>query len=68
MCVLLRLAVLLHRGRTDEELPDIRVEARGNRIRLAFPDGWLDEHTLTYEDLKEERKYLGKAGFKLKFS
>ena len=70
MCVLLRLAVLLHRGRTEEDLPEvrIRVKVKGNRIRMTFPDGWLDEHTLTREDLKEERKYLARAGFKLKFS
>ncbi|MDX1345170.1 MAG: exopolyphosphatase [Sedimenticolaceae bacterium] len=68
MCVLLRLAVLLHRGRTEENLPDINIRVRGKRIRLEFPAGWLDEHTLTCEDLKEERKYLDKAGFKLKFS
>jgi exopolyphosphatase/guanosine-5'-triphosphate,3'-diphosphate pyrophosphatase len=68
MCVLLRLAVLLHRGRTEEDLPDITIKVKRKSISLKFPDGWLDEHTLTYEDLKEEKSFLSNAGFKLKFS
>ena len=67
MCVLLRLAVLLHRGRTEEDLPDITIKVKRKGIRLQFPDGWLHEHTLTYEDLKEEKSFLSNAGFKLKF-
>ena len=68
MCVLLRLAVLLHRGRTEEDLPDITIKVKRNSIRLKFPEGWLDEHTLTHEDLKEEKGFLSNADFKLKFS
>ncbi|MEJ2309030.1 MAG: exopolyphosphatase [Gammaproteobacteria bacterium] len=68
MCILLRLAALLHRGRTDESLPDIAISAIGNHIRLGFPAGWLEQHTLTRGDLKEERKYLSKAGFQLEFA
>ncbi|MDZ7749064.1 MAG: hypothetical protein U5K43_09685 [Halofilum sp. (in: g-proteobacteria)] len=36
--MLLRLAVLLHRSRSDLPLPDYRVSARGRELRLAFPD------------------------------
>ena len=68
MCILLRLAVLLHRGRTEEELPVISIRVAGKKIRLGFPDGWLEAHTLTHEDLKEEREYLAGSGFRLKFS
>jgi exopolyphosphatase/guanosine-5'-triphosphate,3'-diphosphate pyrophosphatase len=68
MCVLLRLAVLLHRGRAEEDLPDITIKVKRNSIRLKFPEGWLDEHTLTHEDLKEEKGFLSNADFKLKFS
>ena len=68
MCILLRLAALLHRGRTGESLPDIAISVIGSRIRLVFPDGWLEQHTLTRGDLKEEKKYLSKAGFELEFA
>ena len=68
MCVLLRLAVLLHRGRTDEKLPDIKISVVGDHIRFVFPDAWLGEHTLTHGDLEEERKFLARAGFELDFA
>lgn len=67
MCALLRLAVLLHRGRTGETIPEIRINVKGNHIHLTFPENWLAEHTLTCGDLEEERVYLAKAGFELGF-
>ena len=60
MClgVLLRLAVLLHRNRMPDALPQVEVGAGEDAIRLAFPSGWLDDHPLTRLDLSEEAGYL----------
>ncbi len=68
LCVLLRLAVLLHRGRTADQVPDIGLSLSGKHIKLQFPDGWLSQHMLTQADLEREQGYLKKAGFKLGFS
>lgn len=67
LCVLLRLAVVLHRRRSETQLPDIRIKVDDARIRLRFPKGWLDEHQLTSADLEQEAAYLKVAGYKLKF-
>jgi exopolyphosphatase/guanosine-5'-triphosphate,3'-diphosphate pyrophosphatase len=66
--VLLRLAVLLNRGRTPTPVPDMRVDAGPNELALQFPPGWLEQHPLTRADLDNERDYLEAAGFRLTFS
>ena len=66
--VLLRLAVLLHRSRSPEALPKIKLKAGEGRLRVKFPDGWLDDHLLTRTDLALEADYLQAAGFTLEFS
>jgi exopolyphosphatase/guanosine-5'-triphosphate,3'-diphosphate pyrophosphatase len=67
MCVLLRIAVLLHRGRTDVLIPDIDITVKNKIINLQFPDGWLDEHGMTLADLIKEINHLDTAGYKLRF-
>jgi exopolyphosphatase/guanosine-5'-triphosphate,3'-diphosphate pyrophosphatase len=66
LIVLLRLAVLLHRGRSPSALPKIELKANGRSLELAFPKGWLDERPLTAADLEREVEYLKAAGFRLK--
>ena len=65
LCVLLRLAVLLHRGRTDEQVPEVVINVTKENIRLQFPEGWLDQHSLSQADLEKEQGFLEKAGLKL---
>ena len=65
LCVLLRLAVVLHRGRSRQPLPPLTLAVNQQRLELRFPAGWLDEHPLTQADLEAEAKYLKKAGFRL---
>ena len=65
--IMLRLAVLLRRGRSGEELPDISMKASGDEIKLKFPAGWLEQHALTRADLERERKDLKVAGITLEF-
>lgn len=66
LIVLLRLAVLLHRGRSPIALPKIALQAKGRSIEMQFPKGWLEDHPLTAADLEHEIDYLKNAGFKLK--
>jgi len=66
LIVLLRLSVLLHRGRSAIALPQITLTAKGHSLEVAFPRAWLDDHPLTAADLEVETEYLKSAGFKLK--
>jgi len=67
LVALLRLAVRLHRGRRSAVVPAIQVRAREGRIRLRFPDGWLDEHPLTRADLEDESALLERIGIELRW-
>jgi exopolyphosphatase/guanosine-5'-triphosphate,3'-diphosphate pyrophosphatase len=67
LCVLLRLAVLLHRGRTDEQVPNFSLQVDGSDIMLRFPENWLEQHSLTKADLNKECEFLKDAGFSLSY-
>jgi len=67
LIVLLRLAVLLHRGRSPQPLPDVSLRVKGRTLALELPARWMREHPLTLEDLEQERQYLKVAGFRLTF-
>ena len=41
LIVLLRIAVLLHRGRSSTALPKIELIPRGRTLELRFPSRWL---------------------------
>jgi len=66
LIVLLRLAVLVHRGRSTAEMPEIRLEARGRALIARFPARWLRDHPLTIADLQHEIEYLGAVGIRLR--
>jgi exopolyphosphatase/guanosine-5'-triphosphate,3'-diphosphate pyrophosphatase len=66
LIVLLRLAVLLHRGRSAEALPAIELVARGRTLELDFPARWLKEHPLTVADLQLEINFLRPQGVRLR--
>ena len=65
LTALLRLAVLLHRSRSDETFPELRASAAGNVLTLEFSPAWLDRHPLTRVDLEQERDYLKRIDIKL---
>lgn len=67
LCVLLRLAVLLHRTRGLRELSEVQLVASKSEISLKFTAGWLDQHSLTLADLKKEALVLEGVGFSLDF-
>ncbi len=66
LIVLLRLAVLLHRGRERGALPPVKLTARAGSLQLAFPSRWLANHPLTQADLRQEVQYLTAAGLSLR--
>jgi exopolyphosphatase/guanosine-5'-triphosphate,3'-diphosphate pyrophosphatase len=67
LIVLLRLSVLLHRGRSPQPLPEVQLRVKGRNIGLELPQRWMKEHPLTLEDLEQERQYLKEAGFRLTY-
>ncbi len=68
LALLLRIAALLHHGRYDTELPQIRANAGDVSLTLQFPDGWLDEHPLTRADIEQEQEFFRAAGYELNVS
>ena len=68
VAVLLRLAVLLHRGRGDNNLDSIDLSAEGQQIEIKFEQGWLENNPLTEADLKQEQSWLKGIGLKLLFN
>lgn len=65
LIVLFRLAVRLNRGRSSRPQPDIGVDAGADRLTLAFPAGWLDEHALTRAALWDEARRLRELRIRL---
>jgi exopolyphosphatase/guanosine-5'-triphosphate,3'-diphosphate pyrophosphatase len=64
--VLLRLAVLLHRGHNSAALPPIELNATSKSLEVQFPGRWLKDHPLTSADLQQEFEYLRDVGFRLR--
>jgi exopolyphosphatase/guanosine-5'-triphosphate,3'-diphosphate pyrophosphatase len=63
---LFRLAAVLHRSRSEEALPLLRLEVIGNELRVVFPRGWLTQHPLTWTDLRQEKDFLEGIGIRLR--
>ncbi len=68
LCILLRLAVLLHRSRSSMGKPTINLEVSKTGLVAIFPPGWLKKHPLTTVELAQEARRLKNAGYELTFS
>lgn len=55
---LLRLAVLLHRSHSREDIPWNSLKASNGSLELELPEYWLAAHPLTQADLATEVDYL----------
>lgn len=65
LAILLRLAVLFNRGRTDE-FPDLlRISVSRRTITLTLSRAWLNANPLTLADLEREQDCLRPAGYEL---
>jgi exopolyphosphatase/guanosine-5'-triphosphate,3'-diphosphate pyrophosphatase len=67
LCVVLRLAVLLHRGRSPVTKPNPEIQADGDTLSLGFPNQWLRDHPLAQLELEQEGILLAAAGITLGF-
>ncbi|MCK8515702.1 exopolyphosphatase [Methylonatrum kenyense] len=69
LAILLRLAVVLHRGRPQDGIPPVRLEldADNGSLGLALDAGWYAAHPLAQADLDEEARYLKGLDMKLDF-
>jgi len=67
LCIILRLAVLLHRGRSPTTKPCPMLNPDGNRLRLTFPRGWLSQHPQTCLELEQEAGRLAAADIELEY-
>ncbi|HYN77472.1 MAG TPA: Ppx/GppA phosphatase family protein [Lamprocystis sp. (in: g-proteobacteria)] len=67
LCIILRLAVLLHRGRSLDSKPRLKLQVTGNGLTLEFPSNWLSEHPLTWLDLEQEAEAIKGTGIGLSF-
>jgi len=65
LIALLRIAALLHRSHEAAPLPTISIGVESHRLRLGFPDGYLDAHPLTLHDLETEADHLAAIGIRL---
>ena len=65
---LLRLAVLFRRARRPESLPQMRLAATSQRLRLALPAPWLEQHPLTEADLEQELAPMAELGLALELT
>lgn len=66
LAILLRLAVLLNRGRVQNSVEFV-LNAKGKTLDLSFPPDWLGSHPLTQADLEQECSHLSSAGYGLTF-
>jgi exopolyphosphatase/guanosine-5'-triphosphate,3'-diphosphate pyrophosphatase len=67
LCVLLRIAALLHRARHDIDPRVVRLRPERQSLTLCFQRGWLRRHPLTALDLEREKNYLKAAGIRFRF-
>jgi exopolyphosphatase/guanosine-5'-triphosphate,3'-diphosphate pyrophosphatase len=64
LAVLLRLAIILNRPRSDD-LPLPRTCTIGGELHLIFPGGYLDDRPLTRLDLEAESRALRPTGYRI---
>lgn len=65
LLVILRLAVLLSRRRTDSVTPEFELIADNNEINLQLSTPWIERHPLISDELNQEIKYLKILGINL---
>lgn len=58
LTVLLRLAVLINRSRSNESSADVRISIEPGVVSVMFDKAWLAANPLTEADLHRERGYL----------
>ncbi|AOU97235.1 exopolyphosphatase [Acidihalobacter yilgarnensis] len=66
LSTLLRLAVVLHRSRVPDGLPEtLSLQVDGDVLSLRLDSAWRETHPLIEADIENERQFLRGAKFKL---
>jgi len=65
LAILLRIAVIFHRGKKIEGLPSIKLSAAKKKLKLKISNTWLEQHPLTNADLETETRHLDDIGYEL---
>lgn len=65
LCLLLRLAVILHHGRSEKRLPPLTLRVTDDALTLKVPANWASARSLALADLEQETDYLEFAGYTL---
>ncbi len=65
LTVLLRLAMVFNRGRSERADTYLKLRIEGKKLILTLPQDWLKEHPLTEADLAHEAEHLKKIDLKL---
>jgi exopolyphosphatase/guanosine-5'-triphosphate,3'-diphosphate pyrophosphatase len=68
LVMLLRLAVLLNRSRSQVELPAVDIDVGERSLALRFDPDWLGANPLTVADLEREIGFLQAVGYELRVS
>jgi exopolyphosphatase/guanosine-5'-triphosphate,3'-diphosphate pyrophosphatase len=65
---IMRLATCFKHVDQLEQLPEFSIRAEDNLLKLEFPEGWLEQHPLTSQELEHQRATLAKTGLQLEIS
>lgn len=65
LTILLRLAMVFNRGRSEQADTYIKLQVDKKKIVLTLPEGWLTDHPLTEADLVHEKEHLKKIDLRL---
>ncbi len=68
LTVLLRLAMVFNRGRSETTDTYVSLELTKKALKLSLPKSWLERHPLTEKDLAQEKEYLQAIDIKLQVS
>jgi exopolyphosphatase / guanosine-5'-triphosphate,3'-diphosphate pyrophosphatase len=66
LILILRLAVLLHRARSETPIPEVSLVGRPRTLELRFRIRSFREHPLTAADLNDEVEFLRARGLRLR--
>ncbi len=65
LAILLRLAVLFNRSRTDAFPDGLKIVAHRRTVTLSLTQAWLEQNPLTMADLENEASYLRSREYEL---
>ena len=68
LAMLLRIAVLLNRGRSADAAPVLEISVTECALTLRFDAEWLAANPLTVADLEREKVFLEEIGYQLEFA